>query len=53
MQITKKLGSAAPVITCFAEGIIGSDGLTEEFKEVNVCLLILFAWLGFFVGLCE
>ena len=33
--ITKKLGSAAPVITCFAEGIIGSDGLTEEFKEVE------------------
>ena len=43
MQITKKLGSHTPVITSFACGIIGSDAFSEEFKEVNVCLLILFA----------
>lgn len=55
MQITKKLGSATPVITSFNRGIIGNDAISEEFKEVNVCLLILFASLGFLVGLwqCE
>ncbi|CBI15680.3 hypothetical protein VitviT2T_025661 [Vitis vinifera] len=33
--ITKKLGSATPVITSVARGIIGSDAITEEFKEVK------------------
>ena len=42
MQITKALGSTAPVITSFARGIIGNDAISEEFKEVNVCLLIFF-----------
>ena len=41
MQITKKLGSATPVITSFASGIIGGDAMSEEFTEVNLFLLIL------------
>ena len=35
VQITKKLGSNIPVIVTVANGIIGRDALTDEFKEVG------------------
>ena len=53
MQITKKLGSATPVITSVARGIIGSDAITEEFKEVSFCMLNLFVWLEFLLEVWE
>lgn len=53
MQITKKLGSATPVITSVARGIIGSDAITAEFKEVSFCMLILFVWLEFLLEVWE
>ena len=33
--ITKKLGSATPVVTSFTRGTIDSDAIREEFTEVN------------------
>ena len=43
MQITKKLGSATPVVTSFTRGTIDSDAIREEFMEVILFMLILVA----------
>ncbi|GAB4845778.1 hypothetical protein Ancab_039187 [Ancistrocladus abbreviatus] len=33
--ICEKIGSAIPIITCEASGIIGRDAITDEFREVK------------------
>jgi len=42
LQIRKSLGSNIPVIVTVANGIIGRDAVTDEFKEVgfDICFLL-------------
>lgn len=43
-QVSKKLGPRTPMIISTASGISGRDAITDEFKEVQLCVLLFLAF---------